>query len=65
MFISDLAYMVMKPLAKGVTTIAKNTSEVVSGSDVGKYLLGGIVVVIGGIIYLTQKDDTTSIYNKD
>lgn len=63
MFISDLAYMVMKPLAKGVTIIAKNTSEVASDSDVGKYLLGGIV--IGGIIYLTQKDDTTSIYNKD
>jgi len=54
----------MKPLTKGVTIIAKNTSEVVSDSDVGKYLLGGIVV-IGGIIYLTQKDDTTSIYNKD
>ena len=64
MFISDLAYMVMKPLAKGVTTIAKNTSEVVSDSEVGKYLWGGIVV-IGGIIYLIQKDDTTSIYNKD
>ena len=64
MFISDLAYMVMKPLAKGVTIIAKNTSEVASDSDVSKYIFGGIVL-IGGIIYLSQKDDTTSIYNKD
>jgi hypothetical protein len=64
MFISDLAYMVMKPLAKGVTIISKNTSEVASDSDVGKYIFGGIVL-IGGIIYLSHKDDTTSIYNKD
>lgn len=55
MFISDLAYMVMKPLAKGVTTIAKNTSEVVSDSDVGKYLLGGIVVICYAAYKITDR----------
>ena len=64
MFISELATMVLKPIAKGVSTIAANTSEITSNSDVGKYILGGIIV-IGGIIYIIQMDDTTFIYNKD
>lgn len=62
MFISDLAGMLVKPVIEGVTSITTNTSEITSSSDVGKYLLGGIVV-IGGIIYIVQKDDTTSNYN--
>lgn len=62
MFISDLAGMLVKPVIDGVTSITTNTSEITSSSDVGKYLLGGIVV-IGGIIYVIQKDDTTSNYN--
>ena len=61
MFISDLAQMVVKPIVEGVASISSNTSEVASSSDVGKYLLGG-VVIIGGIIYIAQKDDTTSNY---
>lgn len=62
MFISDLAGMLAKPVIEGVASITSNTSEITSSSDVGKYLLGGIVV-IGGIIYIAQKDDTTSNYN--
>lgn len=62
MFISDLAGMLVKPVIEGVASISTNTSEITSSSDVGKYLLGGIVV-IGGIIYIVQKDDTTSNYN--
>lgn len=62
MFISDLAGMLVKPVIEGVTSITTNTLEITSSSDVGKYLLGGIVV-IGGIIYIVQKDDTTSNYN--
>ena len=61
MFISDLAGMLVKPVIEGVASITTNTSEITSSSDVGKYLLGGIVV-IGGIIYIAQKDDTTSNY---
>lgn len=57
MFISDLAGMLVKPVIEGVASISTNTSEITSSSDVGKYLLGGIVV-IGGIIYIVQKDDT-------
>lgn len=62
MFISDLAGMLVKPIVEGVTSITTNTSEITSSSDVGKYILGGIVV-IGGIIYIVQKDDTISNYN--
>lgn len=62
MFISDLAGMLVKPVIEGVASITTNTSEITSSSDVGKYLLGG-VVIIGGIIYIVQKDDTTSNYN--
>ena len=62
MFISDLAGMLVKPVIERVASISTNTSEITSSSDVGKYLLGGIVV-IGGIIYIVQKDDTTSNYN--
>lgn len=62
MFISDLAGMLVKPVIEGVTSITTNTSEITSSSDVGKYLLGGIVV-IGGIIYIAQKDDSISNYN--
>ena len=62
MFISDLAGMLVKPVIEGVSSISTNTSEITSSSDVGKYLLGG-VAIIGGIIYITQKDDTTSNYN--
>lgn len=62
MFISDLAGMLVKPIVEGVASITTNTSEITSSSDVGKYLLGGIVI-IGGIIYVAQKDDTTSNYN--
>lgn len=62
MFISDLAGMLVKPVIEGVTSITSNTSEITSSSDVGKYLLGGIAI-IGGIIYIVQKDDNTSNYN--
>lgn len=62
MFISDLAGMIVKPVIEGVTSISSNTSEVASSSDVGKYILGG-VAIIGGIIYIVQKDDITSHYN--
>lgn len=61
MFISDLAQMVVKPIVEGVASISSNTSEVASSSDVGKYILGGIVI-ISGIIYVAQKDDTTYNY---
>jgi hypothetical protein len=47
---------------EGVTSITANTSEITSSSDVSKYILGG-VAIIGGIIYIVQKDDTTSNYN--
>ena len=62
MFISDLAGMLVKPVIEGVASITSNTSEITSSSDVGKYLLGG-VVIIGGIIYIAQKGNTTSNYN--
>ena len=62
MFISDLAGMLVKPIVEEVASITANTSEITSSSDVSKYILGGIVV-IGGIIYIAQKDDTTSNYN--
>ena len=61
MFISDLAGMLVKPVIEGVASITTNTSEITSNSDVGKYILGG-VAIIGGIIYVVQKDDTTSNY---
>ena len=62
MFISDLAGMLVKPVIEGVASVSSNTSEITSSSDVGKYILGG-VVIISGIIYITQKDDITSNYN--
>ena len=62
MFISDLAGMLVKPVIEGVASVTTNPSEITSSSDVGKYILGG-VAIIGGIIYITQKDDTTSNYN--
>lgn len=62
MFISDLAGMLVKPVIEGVTSITTNTSEITSSSDVGKYILGG-VAIIGGIIYVIQKDDATKYNN--
>lgn len=62
MFISDLAGMLVKPVIEGVASITTNTSEITSSSDVDKYILG-VVAIIGGIIYIVQKDDTTSNYN--